>query len=275
MQLLSEACTDMRHNLLETQSQVRQLGGTSPDLDNFSKLEDQISRERQLREASCAELVHKVQSLKNDAVELKEDISSKFWDWPGKARTVNQEISVKFDALKAIRGDEKSSRETDLSTPERSTMKDSTGCTAAEVQRLVADLCSKERAQAKTLLSRAKQILDSDEALRERLGEVLQCEMVSKPEFLEEIARLWQRVNSETYPSTSSIQQQVVSSTPSIGSIVSPRGHEGIVRRESVGARRDGRGASPPVQPSRAIASPVLATQTPRLRQGVVSRIAQ
>mmetsp|Transcript_159384 Transcript_159384/g.305730 ORF Transcript_159384/g.305730 Transcript_159384/m.305730 type:complete len:534 (-) Transcript_159384:37-1638(-) len=60
----------------------------------------------------------------------------------------------------------------------------------AELRRMVGDLCQQEREQTKTMVARARQILDSDESLRLRLQNLFECEMISKEEFKGEFQRL-------------------------------------------------------------------------------------
>jgi len=56
---------------------------------------------------------------------------------------------------------------------------------------------TQEREQTRALLGRARQILDSDDALRVQLQKLLHTEMVSKGEFLAETQHLWQAVKLE------------------------------------------------------------------------------
>lgn len=64
-----------------------------------------------------------------------------------------------------------------------------------ELRQVVNDMCAKERDQTKQLLSRAKQILDTDEGLRQRLQTLLASQMVSRTDFTSEIDRLWRAVD--------------------------------------------------------------------------------
>merc|ERR1712054_384499 len=53
-------------------------------------------------------------------------------------------------------------------------------------------MSSKEREQTKALLARVRQMLDSDEGLRQKLEKILTQEMVSRADFLGETQKLWQ-----------------------------------------------------------------------------------
>jgi hypothetical protein len=64
-----------------------------------------------------------------------------------------------------------------------------------ELQTWVRAAFDEEFNQTKTLLARARQILDSDETLRSRLQSLLQTEMVSKSEFRQETQKLWTEVS--------------------------------------------------------------------------------
>lgn len=59
-----------------------------------------------------------------------------------------------------------------------------------ELRQMVADMCQQEREQTKTMVARARQILDSDESLRQRLQSLLETEMITKDEFKGEFQRL-------------------------------------------------------------------------------------
>jgi len=63
-----------------------------------------------------------------------------------------------------------------------------------ELQQWVRDAFDEEFNQTKTMLARARQILDSDETLRARLQSLLQTEMVSKNEFRQETQKIWTEV---------------------------------------------------------------------------------
>lgn len=153
---------------------IKTLEGASADrLSSQLQLQDQISMERQLRE----------QTFADQAMEVK------------------QEFSACFEALKDIITEERALRENALTSLENDLKNGASGCTLNEVKRLMGDMCAKEREQVKTLLGHAKNMLDSDEALRAKLEAVLQSEMVTKAEFFNEINRLWQTVQCETCPS--------------------------------------------------------------------------
>merc|ERR1711937_599398 len=62
----------------------------------------------------------------------------------------------------------------------------------AELKQHLTEMSSREREQTKTLLARARQMLDSDEALRQKLETLLPHDMVTKSDFLSETQRLWQ-----------------------------------------------------------------------------------
>lgn len=63
-----------------------------------------------------------------------------------------------------------------------------------ELRQLVADCCSQEREQTQAVVARARQILDTDDALRQKLNSFLQTEIVSKADFAAETQRLWNAV---------------------------------------------------------------------------------
>merc|ERR1719491_492986 len=70
------------------------------------------------------------------------------------------------------------------------------------------------------MLARARQILDTDEALRARLQSLLQTEMVSKTEFQQETQRLWGEIRIDRGRAVSPTTRSAVS--PSTRTAVSP-----------------------------------------------------
>merc|ERR1740133_861552 len=56
----------------------------------------------------------------------------------------------------------------------------------AELRQHLTDMSSTEREQSKSLLARARQILDSDEALRQKLQTLLAEEVVTRADFIGE-----------------------------------------------------------------------------------------
>lgn len=123
---------------------------------------------------------------------------------------VKQEMSACFDALKGIITEERKSRKDAFKSLEADLKSGALGCSSNEIKKLVADLCEKEREQAKALLEHVKQISDSDKVMRQRLGVVLHSDLVTKDDFSNEINRLWETVRSKA------------STTPTIGSFPLP-----------------------------------------------------
>jgi hypothetical protein len=250
------------------------------------KLEGQISVERQLREQTVASLAHKVEGR---VTELREQIDAKCELSAGEAK---QEIAASFDALKDIITEERAAREKAL---ENSASK---GLADSEVRKLVTDICTKEREQAKILLSHAKQILDSDKVLRQRLQGVLQAEMVSKDELRDEMTRMLSMGSSRfpgpdvstprpdvcgTKPLDISSPNTFLQANPSasapvgqLGSASVTPGRDQPVRMESHGLRRELSRGSSPLPPTRVSVSnlpqahawqsttPSVPLQTPR-----------
>mmetsp|Transcript_68307 Transcript_68307/g.108386 ORF Transcript_68307/g.108386 Transcript_68307/m.108386 type:complete len:337 (+) Transcript_68307:28-1038(+) len=64
----------------------------------------------------------------------------------------------------------------------------------ADLQQWVRNEFEQEFNQTKTMLARARQILDSDENLRTELQNLMQTEMVSKNDFFQETQKLWNEV---------------------------------------------------------------------------------
>lgn len=199
--VLSEACADVHRHVADLEGNIAGLRGTLPALqaevqaidkallDGHQDFREQLLAEQHRREQNVSGLVHKVDTC--DA----------------KSGAAQQEVSASFDALKDIMAEERAAHEASLTSLADSLRHEfgqmefnRSSANDAQVKKLVTELCAKEREQAKTFLAQAKQILESDEVLRQRLQTVLQFEMVTKDEFAEEIKNL-RRGASAAYPS--------------------------------------------------------------------------
>jgi hypothetical protein len=83
-----------------------------------------------------------------------------------------------------------------------------------ELRQLVADICAKEREPTKVMLERARQILENDDALRQKLQALLQTEVVSKADFASEAQRLWQAIKLDSQSGSALLDLARVRSVP-------------------------------------------------------------
>lgn len=160
----------------------------------------------------------------------------------GKSGEVQQDMVASLSALKEIMAEERASREENLQSL-REEFGQKSFASDAQLKKLVTDLCAKEREQAKSLLAHAKQILESDEVLRQRLQSVLQCEMVSKEEFLEEIRSLRQAMRTDVADPAARFQALQQGEAPLRSARGRPPSTASVARLESRG--------SSPLPPSR------------------------
>jgi hypothetical protein len=156
---------------------------------------------------------------------------------------VSRKISSNFDAFEKVMADERSRRqksESDLEQRLVESIESMVTDMRKTVGDMVSEICGKERDQAKALLSHAQQMLESDTVLRDRLHRVLQREMVSKDEFLEEVGRLWKNMTTET--GTTPVRILSVPRTASLGSTSLAPG----VERQRSGTQAESRPLSVP-----------------------------
>jgi len=147
----------------------------------------------------------------------------------GKGADLKTSIATHQEAIQSQLANERVSREQQIRGA-MTEVRDIISDQKVEMHRLVRETCEKERDQTKTMLARARQILDSDESLRDRLQTLLQTEMVSKAEFSDamqdlKVVRPVRKSVSPAKPRPGSGGALIMGSVPSPGSLTArPRG---------------------------------------------------
>jgi len=166
----------------------------------------------------------------------------------GKSGELRQGFAAHQECVQELLANERISREQQIRGAV-SEVRDIIADQKVELNRLVRETCEKERDQTKSMLARARQILDSDESLRVRLQSLLHTEMVSKADFTEVTDKIWGEVKaipgtrirskSPINRQASSIQAPASCNIPVVTTAANHREHE---RSHSPGRMLSARG---------------------------------
>lgn len=151
--------------------------------EQLQKLVAEVQQEHQHHVAEFNQLQHRVEAVGKDIDAEREEWTSRRSNLLGK---ILQHISDQDQSAKQERQLLERQKESDKE----------------ELQQLIAVSCAKERESTKAMLERAQRILDSDDALREKLQVLLHTDVVSKADFASEAQRIWQAIKPETVGGT-------------------------------------------------------------------------
>jgi hypothetical protein len=165
-------------------------------LEHVRKLSASMENDRDSQGTRVTMLQLQLDSLTNEFQAERED-------WSQKRGVLQEKIIQSLGQQEELLSKEKLAREAHEASLEARIDAESRKL-EANLKHLLTDTCNREREQTKTLLGKARQILESDEALRERLQSLLGCEMVTRADFTSETARLWQALKTRAVvqPST-------------------------------------------------------------------------
>lgn len=152
------------------------------------KLSASVESERESQGSCLAMLQSQLDILSNEFHIERED-------WSQKRTTLQEKIIRSLGEQEELLSKERQARDAQQASLEAQV---DVECRKmeADLKHILADTCNREREQTKALLGRTRQILESDEALRERLQNLLSSEMVSKADFTSETSRLWQALKT-------------------------------------------------------------------------------